>query len=272
MDEHEASRVAEYWSGGRGLVPRGPRMLLGFGPADPKDVERHIGRRPPPGAVWRVEVGGRFLRSGGLVYPGGVPYPEELQHQTAVVSSEVWLYVSDRDGDVLGVYSWPEAVRRPIAAAPREDFAGSDVRHPSDAIGSLRMELRVPTHPGWDPALVVVSQPDDVVVLCVKETIPDPLNEMLLFEQEGVSVREAVADPVDVTAILREHQPPFRELRVGGGRAVGREPGRSLGPQTWPWPGELLWWAEGVRYEVKGFQPLAVLQEIAATLHPVTPS
>jgi hypothetical protein len=270
MDEHEAARVAEFWSGGRGLVPRGPRVLLGFGPADPRDVERHTGRRPPAGSVWRVEVGGRFLRSGGVVYPGGVPYPEELQHQTAVVSSEVWLYVSDGTGDVMGVYSWPEAVRRPIAAAPREDFDPDDVGHPSDAIGSLRMELRLPRHPAWDPALLVVNAPDDVIVLCVKETIPDPLNEMLLFEQGGVSLRAAVGARLDTAAILREFQPPFRELRVAESRAVGRDPGRSLGPQTWPWPGELLWWAEGVSYQLKGFQPLQTLHEIAATLEPVT--
>ena len=264
MDERLADLIAQGWSGGRGLVPRGPRWLLGFGRAEPVDVERHTGNRPVGMKVWRIEAGGRFLRSSGVVYPGGVPYPEELQHSTAVVSSEVWLYVDD-DGDVLGSYAWPEAVRKPIASHPDADFDEDQLVHPSDA--ALEFDLKVPAYPPWDPMLAVRWSPRDVTVLLVAETLPDPLNEMVLFEQRGLSMRATKSDePPDVARICRVHQPPFRSVRVRGAQAAGREPGRSLGPQTWPWPGELLWWADGVTYELKGFVGLQTLQDVAASL------
>src|SRR5687767_13001764 len=133
MDERAAQAVVDRRSGGSGLVPRGPKIVLATRPRLPSDVELHTGRRPLGLApLWRVEVGGRFLRSGGLVYPGGVPFPEELHSRTAVIANEVWLYVDD-DGDVLGVYWWPDAVRRPIASVPREDFPTEDVVAPADA-------------------------------------------------------------------------------------------------------------------------------------------
>jgi hypothetical protein len=39
-----------------------------------------------------------------------------------------------------------------------------------------------------------------------------------------------------------------------------------LGPQTWPWPGEVRWWYEGVSYEIKGSLPLNALVEIGQSL------
>jgi hypothetical protein len=262
MDADEAAWVAESWPGGRGLVPRGPRWLLGYAPADPAEVERHTGRRPSS-EVWRVDVGGRFLRSGGLVYPGGVPFPDELARKTAVVSSEVWLYVEESTSRVVGMHSWPEAVRRPVASVPREDFPADAVRHPDDA--RLGFTLRIPSHADWDAA-AVVCRPDEAVVILVRQTVPDPLNEMLLFEQGGLSLRESTGDRPDLAAILRDHQPPFRRTRVGRTEAIGRDPGRALGPQTWPWPGELLWWEGGIRFELKGFAQLATLEAVARTL------
>jgi hypothetical protein len=244
--------------------------VLGWEPVERDDVERHTGERPVyPAKIWRIEVSGRFLRAGGLVYPGGVPFPEDLQHQTAVVSSEVWLYVDEDTERLLGVYSWPEAVRRPIASAPRPDFDAELVCHVADA--RFDFPLRVPAHPDWDAALVVCVSSHEAVVLCVRDTMPDPLNEMLLYEQGGLVLHaKATADRPDVEGILRRHQPPFRRVGVGRAEGAGREPGRSLGPQTWPWPGELLWFSDGVSYELKGFEALDKLREVAATLEVIS--
>lgn len=271
MDEQEATGYAQGWRGSRGLVPRGPKWVLGWRPASRWDVERHTGRRPPVGAdLWRLDVGGRFLRSGGLVYPGGIPFPEELQHQTAVITSEVWLYVDRRAGGILGIHWWPEAIRRPVASVPQADLAGDQLLHPADAAGLLDVDLRLPAHPRWDPALVARTGPGAVLVLLVRELIPEPLNEMLLFEEGGLSLRiEMSPEPPDTREILRVHQPPFRAVRAARLDAVGRDLGHTLGPQTWPWPAELQWWEAGIAYELKGFEPLGTLQEVAASLAPL---
>lgn len=268
MEDREAQAIAEHWSGGGGLVPRGPRVLLACVPATAADVERHTGCRPERGTgLWRLEVGGRFLRSGGLVYPGGVPFPEELQRQTALIANEVWLYVDQDSHRVLGSYWWPVAVRRPIASMPRDEYSPDDVVHPADAARRLDFELRLPDFPPWEPALVVCLDRGEAIVFCVQETVPDPLHEMLLFEQGGLAMRARSSEgPQDVADFLRSHQPPYRRLSVGGHVAVGRDPGRALGPQTWPWPGELSWWDQGVAYELKGSVPLATLLEVAGTV------
>ena len=274
MDERRAQALAEHWSGGSGLVPRGPRQLLAYFPATPSDVERHTGRRPPSiDGLWRLEVGGRFLRSGGLVYPGGVPYPEELHNQTAVITNEVWLYYDDNSERVLGSYWWPDALRRPIASMPRDEYPPSAVMDLTDASQLLEFELRVPVHQPWDAAIVIATNPREALVFCVKDTMPDPLHEMLLFEQGGLSLRAAVEERAwNVNDFLRSNSPPHRQLRIGSVVGTGRDPGRALGPQTWPWPGELRWWDDGVSYELKGFVPLATLQEVAATLNTVVSS
>lgn len=213
--------------------------------------------------MWRLEVGGRFLRSGGLVYPGGVPFPEELHSRTAVIANEVWLYV-DELGDVLGVYWWPDALRRPIASMPKDEYAPDQVMHPSTALQTIDFPVTLPDAPPWEPMLAVCHGRDEIIVFLTHGTVPDPLHEMLLFEQGGLSFR-ATAEPTqpDVESFARRHSPPFRRLRAPGTHAIGREQGRSLGPQTWPWPGELRWWDAGVAYELKGFVSLAELQEVA---------
>ncbi len=98
------------------------------------------------------------------------------------------------------------------------------------------------------------------------QTVPDPLNEMVLLEQGGLTLRESAEDRPDLETILRDHEPPFRRVRIGRSEGIGREPGRALGPQTWPWPGELLWWEGGVRFELKGFCPLVTLEEVGRSL------
>ena len=273
MDDFRAQAIAEHWAGSGGLVPRGPRQLLAYFPATPADVERHTGRRPDAiDGLWRLEVGGRFLRSGALVYPGGVPYPEELHHQTAVIANEVWLYVDSESGRVLGSYWWPDAVRRPIASPPRDEYVGCDVVDVADAVPLLDFELRVPSRPPWAAAIAVCLNPRQAVVFCVSDTTPDPLHEMLLFEHGGLAVHaDAQERPDDVGVFLRSHSPPYRQMTVGSRAAAGRDPGRALGPQTWPWPGELRWWDDGVAYELKGFVPLATLLDVAGTMRPVTP-
>jgi hypothetical protein len=95
---------------------------------------------------------------------------------------------------------------------------------------------------------------------------------MVVFEMGGVSVRTRIAERPDITSFLRANQPPYRRLTVSGCAGVGRDPGRVLGPQTWPWPGELRWWRDGVLYEVKGFVPLATLVDLGQSLQPVTAS
>lgn len=268
MEERAARSIAEHWSGGGGLVPRGPRTLLACVPATRADVERHTGRHPARGTgLWRLEVGGRFLSSGGLVYPGGVPYPEELQHESPVVAGEVWLYVDQESQHVLGTYWWPDAVRRPVAAVPVGEYPEDAVMHPSDARERLGFELRVPQAAPWDAALAVCLSRSEAIVFCLCGVTPDPLHEMLVFEQGGLSMRALACERApDLAGFLRSHQPPYRRLAVGGAFAVGRDPGRALGPQTWPWPGELRWWSDGVAYELKGFVPLAKLQQVAGTV------
>lgn len=268
VEEQRAQAIAENWSGSGGLVPRGPRQLLAYFPATPSEVERHTGRRPTSiDGLWRLEVSGRFLQSGGLVYPGGVPFPEELHNQTAVITNEVWLYVDQSSGRVVGSYWWPDAVRRPIASPPRDEFAPGSVCDPVDIGGSIDFELSVPTRAPWRAALAARLDRDEVVVFCVTETIPDPVHEMLLFEQGGLSLRERTEESAeDVASFLRSHSPPYRRIALGASTGIGRDPGRALGPQTWPWPGELRWWDAGVAYELKGFVPLATLQDVAGTM------
>lgn len=266
MDEHLASTVVDLWSRGSGIVARGPKFLLGMAPAERVEVERRIGRRTLDDvAVWRLEVGGRFLASGGVVYPGGVPFPEELHSQTAVIANEVWLYVDD-EGDVLGSYWWPDAVRRPIASVPRDDYPPEMCVHPDDAPGLVDVPVPRPRRDPWEATVVVCVDPGEVVVFCAGTSI-EPLNEMVVYAGGGITVRaRATADRPDLDAFLRSNQPPYRKVQVCGSPAIGRDPGRALGPQTWPWPGELRWWREGVVYEVKGFEPLAILLEVAASL------
>src|SRR5918992_2016376 len=122
MEDARARAIVDHWSGGAGVVARGPKMLMSVVPATPGDIERHTGRRPfDTTDLWRLEVGGRFVASGGTVYPSGVPFPEDLHSQTAVIANEVWLY-AEGDGTILGAYWWPDALRRPIASVPRDDY------------------------------------------------------------------------------------------------------------------------------------------------------
>jgi hypothetical protein len=266
MDEELASAVVDMWSRGSGVVARGPKMLLSIVPAQRSDVERHTGRRLlVESPVWRLEVSGRFLASGGVVYPGGVPFPEELHDQTAVIANEVWLYVDD-DGDVLGSYWWPDAVRRPIASIPRDDFPPDDCVHPDDASRLVDVVVPIPTRKPWEPAVAVRIASDEVLVFCTV-CVVEPLNEMVVYENGGISARaKCLADPPDHASFLRAHQPPYRRVVIDGVSGIGRDTGRSLGPQTWPWPGEVRWWRDGVLYEVKGFEPVATLLEIAASI------
>ena len=266
MEEGLAAAVVDMWSRGAGVVARGPKMLLSIVPAERTEVERHTGRRTyDDSPVWRLEVSGRFLASGGVVYPGGVPFPEELHSQTAVIANEVWLYV-DEDGDVVGTYWWPDAVRRPIASIPRDDFPADMCVGPQDAQRYVDIAVPMPSREPWKPTLVVCLDADEVLVFCTTVD-PEPLNEMLVYEHGGISVRaKAASRSPDIVAFLRTHQPPYRRLQVGDAPAVGRDPGRSLGPQTWPWPAELRWWSDGISYEVKGFEMLAILVEVAESI------
>ncbi len=270
MEDRTALAVVEHWSGGAGVVPRGPKSLLSVVPAVAGDIERHTGRRPyavdHPGQLWRLEVGGRFLASAGLVYPGGVPFPEELRNQTAVIANEVWLY-AEEDGTVVGAYWWPNAVRRPVASMPRDEYPPDMVVHPSDAAQRVDVPVPMPHNLRWEAAVAVCLSRREVIVFCVRDATPDPLNEMLVYEQGGISVRAtAEAKRPDINGFLRSNQPPYRRVRARLCPGIGRDPGRALGPQTWPWPGELRWWHDGVSYEVKGFIPVATLVEVAEAL------
>jgi hypothetical protein len=269
VDEREAQYIAEDWSGSGGLVPRGPRMLLACVPATAAEVERQTGRRPESSVgLWRLEIGGRFLHSGGVVYPGGVPYPEELHRQTALIANEVWLYVND-SGRVFGAYWWPDAMRRPIASVPRDEYEADQASHPDDVAKGLDFELKVPTKAPWKALLGLRLSSTHAVVFCTKGTIPEPLNDMVVFEQGGLVLRERVEKPSpDVSAFLRSHQPPFRRVSIANRPGAGRDPGRALGPQTWPWPGEVWWCDAGVTCELKGSVPLTTLQDVAATMYP----
>jgi hypothetical protein len=268
MDERTARAVVDRWSGGAGVVPRGPMSLLSVVPATPSDVEKHTGRRPYGtefgGELWRLEVSGRFLASSGVVYPSGVPFPEELHNQTAIIANEVWLY-SDDDGMVVGAYWWPDAVRRPIASVPRSEYLEDDALHPDDARRAVDVPVVVPD--GWDDAVAVRLSRREVIVFCAKDACFDPLNEMLIYEKGGISVRTRAEDErPDITSFLRSHQPPYRRLQVRYATGVGRDAGRALGPQTWPWPGELRWWEKGVAYELRGFCQLTALVDVATAL------
>jgi hypothetical protein len=266
VDSSLAEDVVEYWSRGSGVVARGPKSLMSIVPATPGDVERHCGRRPDISTdVWRLEVSGRFIASQGVLYPSGVPFPEELHDQTAIVSGEVWLY-ADGDGEVLGAYWWPDAVRRPIASVPRDEYDSDEVIHPLDAPRSVDVPVPTIEHTDRVPVVAVRRSRRDITVFCTKGHVPEPLNEMCIYEQGGISLSARVTDRPDHVAFLRRHQPPYRRLSVRGCTAIAREPGRSLGPQTWPWPGELMWWDEGVRYEVKGFEGVSTLVEIATSM------
>ncbi len=266
MEEQLASAVVDMWSRGSGIVARGPKVLLGMAPAERVEVERRIGRRTSDDSpVWRLEVGGRFIASGGVVYPGGVPFPEELHSQTAIITNEVWLYV-DVDGDVLGSYWWPDAVRRPIASVPRDDYPPDMCVHPDDAASYVEISVPRPQRDPWVASVVACVDPDEVVVFCAGSTI-EPLNEMVVYENGGITIRaKRTRNAPDIPAFLRSNQPPYRRVQVDGQPAVGRDPGRALGPQTWPWPGEVRWWLDGVLYEVKGFEPLGVLVEVGESL------
>jgi hypothetical protein len=256
------------WSRGAGVVARGPKMLLRYVPTDRAEVQLHASTRDigsPP--WWRLEVSGRFLASDGVVYPSGVPFPEELHDQTAVIANEVWLY-TDGDGDVLGVYWWPDAVRRPIASIPRDDFPEGMCFHPLDAARHVDVPVPMPDRPPWEAAVAVCIDSDEVLVFCTpSDTVVEPLNEMVVYENGGLSVRvKGGTSKPDLNVFLRAHQPPYRRVQVNGCAGIGRDPGRSLGPQTWPWPGEIRWWTDGLTYEVKGLEQIGTLVEVAATL------
>jgi hypothetical protein len=268
LDDRFARAIAESWSGSGGLVPRGPRSLLAVVPVTLSEIERHTGSRPAASSeLWRIEVSGRFLRSGGLVYPGGVPFPEELHARTAVIANEVWLYV-DEDGDVLGTYWWPDALRRPVAAQPEADFDDDQIVHPADVSGRFAFTPKRPTHTDWETSMIVCVSPSEAVVLCASGVIPEPLNEMVIYAGGGLGLRMRSERRPDLDAFLETNQPPYRRVNAGprSVAGVGRDIGRALGPQTWPWPAELRWWEDGVSYEVKAFQPLATLQTAAASL------
>jgi hypothetical protein len=267
VDQDTASLVVDMWSRGSGVVARGPKMLLSIVPAERTEVERLTGRRTVGVAskIWRLEVSGRFLASGGVVYPGGVPFPEELHSQTAVIANEVWLYADD-DGDVLGSYWWPDAVRRPIASVPRADFPESMCVHPLDAHKFLDIPVPLPSREPWEPTIAVCLDSSEVLVFCMPRAV-EPLNEMLVYESGGVSVRaKLTVQRPDINAFLQSHQPPYRRVQVGSRPGLGRDLGRALGPQTWPWPGEVRWWDEGVLFEVKGFELVTTLLDVAESI------
>jgi hypothetical protein len=277
LDDAKAQSVVARWSGGGGVVPRGPTQLLSVVPATPADIERHTGHRTSAFDLWRLEVSGRFLASSGLVYPGGVPYPEDLHNEMPIVANEVWLYADD-DGTIVGTYWWPDAVRKPIASVARGEYPSDSVvaldlyGGPPDLSDRLDVRLPLPKLEPWKPAVAVCASRREVRVFCATDAAPDEiapdlLNEMLVYEHGGISVHaETEEERPDWNRYLRSHQPPYRKMAVRLTSGVGRDPGRSLGPQTWPWPGELRWWEKGVDYEVKGFVQLATLVEIAESI------
>jgi hypothetical protein len=185
----------------------------------------------------------------------------------ATVSNEVWVYVDASGPELVGAYWWPEAVRRPIASRPEPDFQESDVVSPEEAADRVDVRLALPSHPGWEVALVACPSRHEAVVICVCATVPDPLNEMLVFDGGGLTLRiQPEASGPDPADVVEAHGPPYRTVRLPGGQGAGREPGRTLGPQTWPWPGELLWLRDGQRYTLKGFVPLDTLTAVAETV------
>lgn len=257
MESYQAELIVESWRDGAGVVSRGPRWLLGYGPVDPEEVVAHCGsRRRLSDELWRVQMGGRFLASDGLIYPGGVPFPEDVAGSTVVVASEVWLYFDLEAGRVLGSHWWPEAVRRPVASIPGNDFPG--------AIEFGDMDLPVPRHKSFDPILAA-REIDGWVVLLAEGHLGDPLNEMVWLQQGALSFRVS-RGTVDADEILYRFHPPYESYELNGGQAVGRHPGKALGPQTWPWPGELIWASDGLRYELKGQVEVGRLLEVAATV------
>jgi hypothetical protein len=213
-------------------------------------------------SLWRIEVSGRFLQSQGTVYPGGVPFPEELHSRTAVIANEVWLYAED-DGEVVGAYWWPYAVRKPIAAQPTADFHPDDIVDPSEL--DLEIPVKLPSKP-WEPTIAVRLSAREAIVFSTPGMSPDPLNEMVVYASGGVSIRTRAEERrPDFESFLRANQPPYRRVSVARNAGVGRDPGRVLGPQTWPWPGELRWWDNGVLYELRGLLPLTKLQAVASS-------
>jgi hypothetical protein len=265
LDERRARNIADRWYGGAGVVPRGPRRVLAVVPVTASEIEHHTGRHSlSTDGLWRIEVSGRFLQSHGTVYPGGVPFPEELHSRTAVIANEVWLY-SDDDGEVIGAYWWPDAIRKPIASQPTSDFHPDDIVDPSDLGKEMDVAPKLPNKP-WEPTVAVRLSSQEGIVFSTPGRIPDPLNEMVVYETGGVSLRTRVEKQrPDFEGFLRRNQPPFRRVTVARNAGVGRDPGRVLGPQTWPWPGELRWWENGVLYELRGFLPLTKLQAAASS-------
>ena len=207
MDDRRARDVADRWYGGAGVVPRGPRRVLAVIPVTPSEIEQHTGRHSlPPSTYWRIEVSGRFLQSQGTVYPGGVPFPEELHSRTAVIANEVWLYADD-DGDVIGAYWWPDAIRKPIAAQPTSDFHPDDIVDPSELSHDMDVAVRFPTKP-WEPTVGVRLSSQEAIVFSIPGRIPDPLNEMVIYETGGVSLRTRVEKlRPDFEGFLRAEHP-----------------------------------------------------------------
>jgi hypothetical protein len=98
----------------------------------------------------------------------------------------VWLYADDRSGRVLGIHPWPEAIRRPIASVPRADYHPDALVHPEDAGPHLDIALPLPEHRNYFCPLIVCHSRTHAMLLLVRELIPEPVNEMLLYEQEGL--------------------------------------------------------------------------------------
>jgi len=208
-------------------------------------------------------VAGRFIQSGGLIYPGGVPFPEDLAGEVAVVTNEVWLYVDAGRRAVIGQHWWPEAMRKPVASAPRAEFHQRDLMSLEEA--GTRLRLSLPQDVPWEPGPFVGLPQGGILVMFTCGLLPEPLNEMVLLEGGGLSLRARPASTGPAPeAVLEAGSPPFRRLDAGGFLGVGREPGRTLGPHTWPWPAELLWRNGDMTYQLRGHTELGVLQGVAA--------
>lgn len=259
MESYQAELIVEGWRDGAGLVSRGPKWLLGFGPVTAEEAKPHCGyRRRLSDDLWRVQMGGRFLASEGLIYPGGVPFPDEVAGSTIVVASEVWLYVDMEAGRMIGSHWWPEAVRRPVASQPEDDFVHAV------AFDSLAEPPPVPRLQGYVPRLAA-RKDEGLTVLLSREELRHPVNEMVLLESGALSLRVASA-LIDPDEIVFHHSPPFELVNLNSLPAAGRQPGRALGPQTWAWPGELLWNAGAWSFDLKAQLPLDRLTEIARTI------
>ena len=95
---------------------------------------------------------------------------------------------------MLGAYWWPDALRRPIASVPKDEYPPDDAVHPSVAVQRMSFPLCLPDVPPWEPAIAICLGSDEVIVFLTHGAIPEPLHEMLLFEQGGLSLRAKASD------------------------------------------------------------------------------